>query len=321
MPTYKDINQLTQKSSVAGTEKLPVSDTEYITPNQISGISGTHLESDTFDLAFVDENGGYLVIFSDGHIKTRCFDSKSVLPTIHKLTGKRLSVMGDSISTFSGISPSGTGFASFYPNGDVQSRSDMWWQLVADKLEMSICKIQANSASCVTDGIVSNVCCASDARTSALSNNGLDPDYIICECGLNDFYNNASLGTWDGTTELTNTITTFREAYANMLRKIQTNYPLARIYCCIPAINWHSGYQSTTVPINSAGTPFQNYINAIKEIAQIFGCGVIPLNECGINMKNGQNYTVDTSTVAYFHPNAKGMTLYADVVIKSLITG
>lgn len=33
--TYKDIDQLTQKSAVAGTEKLPVSDTEYITPEQI----------------------------------------------------------------------------------------------------------------------------------------------------------------------------------------------------------------------------------------------------------------------------------------------
>lgn len=36
--TYKDIDQLTQKSSVAGTEKIPVSDTQYITPNQIAGL-------------------------------------------------------------------------------------------------------------------------------------------------------------------------------------------------------------------------------------------------------------------------------------------
>lgn len=36
--SYKDINELTQKSSVAGTEKLPVSDTEFITPDQIAGI-------------------------------------------------------------------------------------------------------------------------------------------------------------------------------------------------------------------------------------------------------------------------------------------
>lgn len=34
--TYKDIDSLSQKSSVAGTEKLPVSDTEYITPSQIT---------------------------------------------------------------------------------------------------------------------------------------------------------------------------------------------------------------------------------------------------------------------------------------------
>lgn len=33
--TYKDIDLLTQKSAVAGTEKIPVSSTEYITPAQI----------------------------------------------------------------------------------------------------------------------------------------------------------------------------------------------------------------------------------------------------------------------------------------------
>ena len=38
--TYKDIDDLSQKSSVAGTEKLPVSDTEYITPSQISSLGG-----------------------------------------------------------------------------------------------------------------------------------------------------------------------------------------------------------------------------------------------------------------------------------------
>lgn len=35
--THKDINLLTQKATIAGTEKIPVSDTEFITPNQIAG--------------------------------------------------------------------------------------------------------------------------------------------------------------------------------------------------------------------------------------------------------------------------------------------
>lgn len=34
---YKDIDDLSQKSAVVGTEKIPVSDTEYITPTQIVG--------------------------------------------------------------------------------------------------------------------------------------------------------------------------------------------------------------------------------------------------------------------------------------------
>lgn len=37
---HKDISQLTQKSEIAGTEKIPVSDTEYVTPNQIAGLAG-----------------------------------------------------------------------------------------------------------------------------------------------------------------------------------------------------------------------------------------------------------------------------------------
>lgn len=36
--SYKDIGDLSQKSTLAGTEKLPVSDTQYITPNQIAGL-------------------------------------------------------------------------------------------------------------------------------------------------------------------------------------------------------------------------------------------------------------------------------------------
>lgn len=35
--SYKDISQLTQKATVVGTEKIVISDTEYITPSQIGG--------------------------------------------------------------------------------------------------------------------------------------------------------------------------------------------------------------------------------------------------------------------------------------------
>lgn len=36
--TYKDIDLLSQKATIAGTEKIPVSDTEYVTPTQIASL-------------------------------------------------------------------------------------------------------------------------------------------------------------------------------------------------------------------------------------------------------------------------------------------
>ena len=44
--THKDINLLTQKATIVGTEKLPVSDTEYITTSQIVGDVTEQLESE-----------------------------------------------------------------------------------------------------------------------------------------------------------------------------------------------------------------------------------------------------------------------------------
>lgn len=56
--SYKDINQLTQKSSVAGTEKLPVSDTEYITPAQILS-RGAGVKRNYIDGVLVTSTGAY----------------------------------------------------------------------------------------------------------------------------------------------------------------------------------------------------------------------------------------------------------------------
>lgn len=65
--TYKDINQLTQKPTVAGTEKIPVSDTQYITPSQV--LSGykkvVYLTSESSMPASPDADTLY-VILDDG---------------------------------------------------------------------------------------------------------------------------------------------------------------------------------------------------------------------------------------------------------------
>lgn len=44
--TYKDISLLTQKATIAGTEKIPISATNYITPSQIVPAISTNIVSD-----------------------------------------------------------------------------------------------------------------------------------------------------------------------------------------------------------------------------------------------------------------------------------
>lgn len=59
--TYKDIDQLSQKSTVAGAEKLPVSDTQYITPDQIAAHKRVHLQDESEMPASPDADTLYLI--------------------------------------------------------------------------------------------------------------------------------------------------------------------------------------------------------------------------------------------------------------------
>ena len=59
--TYKDIDQLSQKSTVAGTEKIPVSDTQYLTPAQIATSKQVHLTDESEMPASPDANTLYLI--------------------------------------------------------------------------------------------------------------------------------------------------------------------------------------------------------------------------------------------------------------------
>lgn len=82
MAIFKDIEAYTQKSAVAGTEKLPVSDTEFITPDQIAGMAGVLVGNSPYDFAISDENGYCIVAFRGGQIRTKNFDSETVLTQI-----------------------------------------------------------------------------------------------------------------------------------------------------------------------------------------------------------------------------------------------
>ena len=198
--------------------------------------------------------------------------------------GLKLSVLGDSISTFPGKIPQGND--SYYTTSgskSIASVNSMWWKQLCDLTGATPLVIEAWSGTCCADpdynaqgvirsgredrpsavatSYVSNgqtvtlaqPRCQSLHKTDTSSGTSVtvNPDIIVVALGCNDYYYNVPLGTWDGHGVLSPSDTkTWRGAYANMILKIQSRYPDALIFCFSPwfCVRGHSGTSPENVP-------------------------------------------------------------------------
>lgn len=220
--------------------------------------------------------------------------------------GKTLSILGDSISTFSGYIPSGN--ASYYPSGTVQAVTDTWWKKLIDALGMTLNVNNSWSGSRVTTtyGDTSAGC------MTRCQNLGTTPDVIIVWMGINDFNNEVALGSYDGKSAIPETTTTFREAYAIMLNKILTAYPSAEVWICtLPQCerNSSSGFPE----INGNGVALADFNEAILDLANAFGVKVLDHNKCGLTYQNMPVFNPDN-----LHPNIYGHSLIANNDIRQM---
>lgn len=235
----------------------------------------------------------------------------------------RMGIIGDSISTFSGSLPSdkdgydGSKYKTYYPKGDVKRVDDMWWYKVSRLLGSDIANICncSWSGSLVTGDSRSVNCAAagcSDRRISDLSIKGFNPDIVICFISCNDWADNVPLGDWDADDQLPaeGTVSTMREAYALMLHKIRTRYPSALIVCLTNLDDLKRDKTPGQPSNNAGGVSVEEWDRSIAEIADVFGCHTIDLQDCGINYTNISLYSVDGG----LHPNEKGMSLIAKKV-------
>lgn len=214
--------------------------------------------------------------------------------------GKTLSILGDSISTYEGYIPEGN--ATYYPEGTVQDVSDTWWYKLMTALGMTLNVNNSWSGTRVTttNGETSAGCMS---RTEAL---GTNPDVIIVWMGINDFNNEVSLGTYDGSTALPQTTTTFREAYAIMLNKILTAYKTSEVWVCTLPQCERNG-EETFPEINGNDVALIEFNKAIVELANAFGVKVLDHNKCGLTYQNMSVYNPDE-----LHPNKAGHSLVAN---------
>lgn len=246
--------------------------------------------------------------------------------------GKKLSVLGDSISTYtaSDSTPAGhgghlvsdgiwtyPGNCCRYATGNVNNVYRCYWKIFADKMGMTLGINDSWAATRVSwdgtesDDIGANKYIASPTRIGHLDDNGT-PDYILINAGTNDIINNVPLGTFNTENPVNYTdaqiaalpVDTFADAYRALIIRLMKSYPLARLIVMLP------NYTSTTY---SSITNVDKYLEIIKEACDFFGVTCIDMRTSGFNIYNVLTYTTDG-----VHPNSKGMKLLAERLINEV---
>lgn len=234
-------------------------------------------------------------------------------------TGMKLSILGDSISTFKGWIPEGN--LVFYPeNGTVKDVAQTWWKIVLDELGLTLCAngSSSGSASFGYSQEADPMYGCSDHRISQLAGaDGEAPDIIIVYMGTNDVLMSAAIGDNDGLQAVgEGLVGSLSDGYTMILDKIKRQYPQAQVYCCtlLPVGDWGTTEAQPFVPfVNGQNVTSEAYSERIRLIAGNRGLPIIDLEKCGITIDNMAEMTADG-----VHPTAEGMRLIADTVKKCL---
>lgn len=259
-----------------------------------------------YDFAVQDNNGNIAFSILNG-----------LAITNQRLYGKKLSIIGDSISSFDGWVPEG--YPAYYPQGNLTKVDDTWWKKLIDELGLVLLKNCSWSGSRVSgDSLGTAYAACSDARINELAGeNNEAPDIVICYISTNDWGNAIPLGSFGFHDEIPEdgVIDNISQAYALMLYKIRTRYPKAQVYCMLSLEGKRSGGDTVFPNLNRNGIALHEVNHAIVEIAHIFGCNVIDLETSGIHYWNINDYTVD----GYVHPNVKGAEIIKETAKMALL--
>ncbi len=261
--------------------------------------------------------------------------------------GLKLSVFGDSISTYEGVSNNTDynstigGNAIWYHSGAINEaglfdHTYTYWGSMLRELEMELCVDNAWSGDSL--GAKRWV-----TRAEQLHNkNGEDPDVIVVYFGINDTWadgrevgelltlieNRGSKGVYDvigewyeRTVAKNGECTYWDELYASLLHKLMTEYPAAKIVCVGLVLNGAENFYYNCdkwVPLyNEALKAMTDYLG----ITYVDQTNVITGENCHAYMHDyGKQQHSDGQMKywGYLHPNAHGHRVIFEEIVRTL---
>ena len=249
-------------------------------------------------------------------------DLKTINNISNKFNGKKLAIIGDSISSYIGWVPSTNKVYYTGSNSGVSNVNEMWWKRVADTLGMEVIQVEAWSGSKVSNinAESSGFIPMSDvSRCQNLHKDGIEPDVLIIFAGTNDYSkSNAKLGNYPLNGDAPTNNDSFSEGYALMLSRIQERYPNIEIYCCSLPVFVRTNQDKKGIEWNSENKTINDYNEVVRKVANLYSCKYIDLQGCGITRQNAYpTYCVDYTNTPT-HPNAEGHKKYAERIIEQL---
>ncbi|MBR4308760.1 MAG: hypothetical protein IKT58_04100 [Oscillospiraceae bacterium] len=243
------------------------------------------------------------------------------------LEGKTLSILGDSLSTYYGVSNNPSynstlaGSAIFYPNRDCNvALEGTWWSQAMKATGMELLVNNSWSGSCFlyprygADAAYKDRCVQLHDDTG--EDAGRTPDIIVIEFGSNDYYAYPeTLGSFEAINfntlikktskgYLYATPVTTLEAYAICLHKISQAYPKAEVYCFTPLPAFYSDTQPA------------GFCEDIARLSRHFGTCLVDLYHCGIGFSDESYFTHMGDN---YHTNTAGMSAITGAFISALL--
>ena len=205
-----------------------------------------------------------------------------------------ISVLGDSISTFDGISPPGGVYygPSFGDITGVRTPEDTWWMQVIRAMGGTF--LANNSWSGSTVSMVGSLPACTLSRIKKLALDGVEPDHILIFAGLNDVAFFAEPAA-------------FAADYGLMLQRIREAYPQAQVTC------------GTLITGYLKDTPFTHQLGHIREKYLPYNQAILEAAaQSGYQAADIAAYNERFASMDGFHPNGEGMAQLADFWLNSV---
>lgn len=226
---------------------------------------------------------------------------------------KLFSILGDSISTFEGVSVPAN--AVYYDqarklSSGVATPQETWWGQVIAALggELLVNNAFSGSTVCWHPLYEHPTYGCSDERTASLGKDGRTPDVILVYLGTNDWGCGLRVYRDERYDPVADSPALFFPAYQQMLEKIRGNYPNAEIWCFTFPTSRCSAKPNFAFPYCYGGRHISEYCDVVRLCAKEHGCRVIDL----------YHSSAPYDTVDGFHPTASGMKTIADAVIREV---